>query len=73
MMPVMDGFDFLTNVRQDETIANIPFILLTLLETPAAKRLSEELEADAFIVKPFVMNELLFTIKNLIISHRIKV
>jgi DNA-binding response OmpR family regulator len=70
MMPVMDGFELLENIKKDRKTLNIPFILLTAMETPAAKRLSEELGADAFVVKPFVLNELLYTIKNLLTRNQ---
>jgi DNA-binding response OmpR family regulator len=63
MMPIMDGFDALENIRKTRETAHIPFIVLTSLETHAAKRLAKELGADEFISKPFKPNQLLGLIK----------
>jgi DNA-binding response OmpR family regulator len=71
MMPVMDGFDTLQKIRNTPETSHIPFIILTALETRAAKRLGEELGANEFIVKPFRPKELLETIRNkLAIQHK---
>ena len=53
MMPVMDGLEFTSRVRNDDGLKDIPIILLTA-HTDDSKRLSAaEKGADAYITKPF--------------------
>ena len=51
LMPVMDGFEFLEKVKNDETLNNIPVIVMTS-EKPAEVK-SIKLGADDFITKPY--------------------
>ncbi|MCR5458702.1 MAG: response regulator [Acetatifactor sp.] len=55
LMPVMDGFTLLGKIRQDETMTNIPVIVMTS-EKPAEMQ-SIKLGADDFIAKPYDMPE----------------
>lgn len=69
MMPEMDGFTMLRLIKTNANISHIPVIMLTS-KTDVANRL-EGLEkgADAYLTKPFVMDELHLTIDNLIANH----
>lgn len=66
MMPEMDGFTLLRMIKTNSIISHLPVILLTT-EAAVGNRL-EGLErgADAFLAKPFMLNELRATIDNLI-------
>lgn len=66
MMPEMDGFTLLRLIKTNLNISHIPVILLTT-EAAIGNRL-EGLErgADAFLAKPFLLDELRATIDNLI-------
>lgn len=66
MMPEMDGFMLLRTIKSNCQLSHLPVILLTG-ETAVANRL-EGLHkgADAFLAKPFIMEELQATINNLI-------
>ncbi len=61
MMPVMDGYTMLKELKMDDDLANIPIIMLT-----AKDGLSDlcEIEGSAqFLVKPFDLNLLLEVVK----------
>lgn len=59
MMPLMDGYQVLENLKSDSHTANIPFVFLTARADRADQRKGMELGADDFIVKPFTTQELL--------------
>ena len=69
MMPEMDGFTMLRSIKSNVNISHLPVILLTS-KTDIGNRL-EGLErgADAYLNKPFSMDELHATIDNLIASR----
>ena len=69
MMPEMDGFTMLRLLKSNVNISHIPVIMLTS-KTDVGNRL-EGLEkgADAYLTKPFSMDELHLTIDNLIANH----
>ncbi len=60
MMPVMDGYQFLSEVRK---FSNIPVIMITAKGETFDKVLGLELGADDYLVKPFDTKELLARIK----------
>lgn len=62
MMPELDGFGVLMQVRQDAIIASIPFIFLTAKAAKTDFRQGMELGADDYITKPFTRAELLSAI-----------
>jgi len=66
MMPEMDGITLLKNIKSNTNISDVPVILLT-----SRSEVSERLEglkkgADAFLSKPFNIDELHILIDNLI-------
>ena len=70
MMPEMDGITLLKEIKNNTTVSDIPVILLT-----SRSEVSDRLEglkqgADAFIAKPFNMEELHILIDNLIDNVR---
>ncbi|EPG64531.1 response regulator [Leptospira wolffii] len=53
LMPQMDGYQFCSNVKQNEKWKSIPFIIYTATYTSSSdEKLSFDLGADAFIKKP---------------------
>ena len=66
MMPEMDGFTLLRMIKTNMNLSHIPVVMLTS-KTDVANRL-EGLEkgADAYLAKPFDMDELHVVINNLI-------
>lgn len=59
MMPEMDGFETLKNIRSINEISNIPFIFLTAKTEKKDFREGMNLGADDFLNKPFHTKELL--------------
>lgn len=66
MMEPMDGFELCKRVKENVNISHTPFILLTALTLDSAKVEGMEAGADSYIEKPFSMDYLLSTIKNLL-------
>ncbi|MBL0740521.1 ATP-binding protein [Chryseolinea lacunae] len=58
MMPEMDGVEFLKRLKQDERTHHIPVVLLTAKVGHDEKIAALQLGSDAFLAKPFSMQEL---------------
>ncbi|MBJ7901013.1 MAG: response regulator [Cyanobacteria bacterium RI_101] len=63
MMPEMNGFEVLENLRKDPHTLNIPLIFLTAKVDVASLREGMNLGADDYIMKPFDINSLLEAIQ----------
>lgn len=63
MMPEMDGFETLKNVRSISDISNVPFIFLTAKAEKEDFREGMNSGADDFLNKPFNAKELLSVIE----------
>jgi signal transduction histidine kinase len=59
MMPKLDGYGVLTQVRQNTKTATIPFVFLTANADKTAFRQGMDLGADDYLTKPFTHSELL--------------
>ncbi len=59
MMPGMDGYGVLAEMRKEVVTSTVPFIFLTAKNTRENQRLGMELGADDYISKPFTVEELL--------------
>lgn len=59
MMPGMDGYGVLTEMRKELVTSTVPFIFLTAKNTRENQRLGMELGADDYITKPFTVEDLL--------------
>nr|WP_242040516.1 response regulator [Coleofasciculus sp. FACHB-1120] len=59
MMPDFDGYSVLTQLRQDQMTAIIPFIFLTAKTEREDLRQGMQLGADDYLTKPFTRAELL--------------
>jgi two-component system, sensor histidine kinase and response regulator len=70
MMPVMDGLQFLREVRKEERFVAIPFIFLTAKGERADINHSKRLGVDDYIVKPFDTDDLLIAIESRLHRHR---
>lgn len=65
-MPKKDGFDVLEAIRANPETAEIPFVFLTARAEEFSVKRGISLGANAYLVKPFEMDELLTTISRLL-------
>lgn len=70
MMPHMDGFSFLSEVRQADKWVNIPFIFLTAKGEKADVHKGSLLGADVYLKKPFDAEDLLVAVSSRLDRHR---
>jgi len=67
MMPEMDGWEVYQQMKADETIMNIPVIVVTAKAQSIEKVLGLHIaKVDDFIVKPFSPQELLISVDNVL-------
>ncbi|MBL4599228.1 MAG: response regulator [Rhizobiaceae bacterium] len=52
-MPVMDGFEFIENVRELPELNRVPILVLSTESHPEKKRRAQQAGATGWIVKPF--------------------
>ncbi|GAB4193031.1 MAG: response regulator [Roseiflexaceae bacterium] len=64
MMPVLDGYEAIRQLRNDTRTAHIPMLILTARSTPNDVVTGFETGADDFISKPFDDRELVARIKS---------
>lgn len=66
MMPEMDGFTLLRTIKSNMRLAHLPVILLTSEDAVGNRLEGLERGADAFMAKPFIVEELHLQINNLL-------
>lgn len=63
MLPVIDGIEICKILKQNETTAGIPIIMMTAKGQEADRVVGLELGADDYVTKPFSSRELMARIK----------
>ncbi len=58
-MPVLNGFNTLSSIRQSESLKHIPVMFLTATATQATVQEAIRLGVNSYLKKPFLPNELL--------------
>jgi CheY-like chemotaxis protein len=66
MLPGMDGFEILRQVRADPQLADVPVIISSARAQAASKRQAAELGATAYLTKPYRKADLLEMVGSLI-------
>ncbi|MDP3981860.1 MAG: response regulator [Chlamydiota bacterium] len=69
MMPGLDGYEVLKQIRKDPFIGTIPFIFLTAKATKSDMRHGMNIGADDYLVKPFTEEELMESIRARLEKH----
>jgi response regulator RpfG family c-di-GMP phosphodiesterase/anti-sigma regulatory factor (Ser/Thr protein kinase) len=72
MMPVMDGYSLLENIRTHKKTASLPVIIITSLTEQDDRIKSLQLGADDYLTKPFHHLELQARVKNVLSLHRLE-
>ncbi len=70
VMPGMNGFQFVTELRAEEGIAGIPVIMLTSMAERADMRAGMNAGADDYLAKPFSFDELTDAVSALLAKRR---
>lgn len=72
MMPVMDGFELLEEIKKDKALHQVSLIMLTARADHEDKLYALTLGIDDYLTKPFNASEFLARVKN-ILENRIKI
>ncbi|MGR3810137.1 ATP-binding protein [Jiulongibacter sp. NS-SX5] len=64
MMPVMDGLEFSSKIRENTASSHVPIIMLTAKSNKETKLKSLEMGIDHFLTKPFDTDELNGVVNN---------
>ena len=72
MMPEMDGYEFLTQLKASATWRGIPVVMLTARASEEDLLHGLSLGVDDYIIKPFNAKELKIRIHNLLVNQEIR-
>lgn len=72
LLPDLDGFDVLRQIRLSNRTLLTPVILLSGMDSAAEKIRGLQLGADDYVTKPFIMDELLARIRALLRRHQLE-
>ncbi|MGF1506192.1 MAG: response regulator [Anaerolineae bacterium] len=72
MLPDMDGFDVLEQVRSNETLADMPVLILSALADPNTINKGYEMGADGYLTKPYLPNTLTSRVRAVLSQGRRK-
>lgn len=70
MMPEMDGEELCRRIKADEALSFVPVVLLTARATREDRLSGLREGADAYLGKPFAIDELLLTVGNQVRARR---
>lgn len=65
-MPRMNGFELLSNIRQNPKLIKKSVVVLTSRSAEKHRQLAQALGANAYLTKPYLENEFLSTVEGLI-------
>ena len=72
MMPVMDGYELLKELKSSENLKHIPVIMLTARGADEDKLQGLSLGVDDYITKPFLAQELKIRVYNLLVNVQMR-
>lgn len=71
MMPVMDGYEVASQLRQDQRTSHIPIVLLTALNTTQSRIKGWQEHVDSYLTKPFDSEELLIKLHSILAIRKL--
>jgi len=72
MLPEISGIDFLKQMRQKKTFDNLPVVILSALADPDQIREGLAAGADRYLTKPYLANNLVRTVQEVVRMGRRK-
>ena len=72
MMPEMNGFEVCKKLKTDEKYKDIPVVMLTARSSPEDVKFAKEMGSDAYFVKPFELDMLLYELNALLRAKKKK-
>lgn len=72
MLPDISGLEFLRQVRAKEFFEHLPILILSALADPDQIRSGLQLGADRYLTKPYLANNLVSTVQDLLRNGRRK-
>ena len=66
VMPEINGFDVCRKLKEDENFKDIPVIMLTGKSEPDDVQTAKKIGADAYFIKPFELDMLLYEVNALL-------
>ena len=69
-MPGMDGYEVFRRLREDPSMASIPIVFLSARSRPEDKARGLEMGAADFITKPFMVADVLDTVRGILTGGR---
>lgn len=72
MLPEISGIDFLKQMRTKTAFDELPVVILSALADPAQIREGLEAGADRYLTKPYLANNLVKTVQEVLKSGRTK-
>lgn len=68
-MPRMNGFELLSNIRQNTNLASVPVVVLTSRSAEKHRQLAEALGANAYLTKPYLEHEFLSKVEEFVVAN----
>ncbi len=72
LMPQMDGYDLCKKIKADDSLRDIPFILLTSLSDPEDVIKGLQAGADNFITKPYNEDFLISRVRYILLNRELR-
>ena len=72
MLPDMDGFDILRQIREDQRYDTMPVLILSALADPDTISEGLDLGADGYLTKPYLPNTLTSRVRAILAKGRQK-
>jgi CheY-like chemotaxis protein len=66
MLPGYSGLEVLAAIRSDETLRDLPVVVVSAWQTPEDRAAAAEAGANAFLGKPFELDELSLAVERLV-------